>query len=263
MMTRMMGLMMVAGVCATAPLLAQDSFDTRRETISQAVQRVGSGTLRLQFKARQGVCGSGQSMNFYSNDRSRRNGEWESECEPGPVRVAIDLRDGTPTSLRFYVGGRWGALGDATEVGSVAASDAGRWFVRLAESGSGKVAREAITVATLADSSTVWPALLRIAKDANRERELRKSAVFWLGQAASDATAALNGLVDDESGDIEVRKSAVFALSQRPNGDGVPSLLSIARGNADPRVRRQAIFWLGQSGDARALAYFEDVLMKP
>jgi PBS lyase HEAT-like repeat len=260
---RMQGLILAFSAVTAVPLTAQESFESRRETVAQAVRRVGTGTLRLQFKARPGVCGSGQSMNFYSTDRSRRNSEWESECEPGPVRVAMDVSDGVPISLRFYVGGRWGASGSATDIGAVAASDAGRWFVRLAETGTGKVARDAITVSTLADSSTVWPTLLRIAKDDSRERELRKSAVFWLGQAASEATAALNGLVEDEDSDVEVRKSAVFALSQRPNGEGVPSLLSIARGRLDPRVRRQAIFWLGQSGDPRAVAYFEDVLMKP
>ncbi len=251
-----MGLIFAASVLTGMPLRAQES-------VAQAVRRVSNGTLRMQFKARAGVCGSGQSMSFSNSDRSRHNNEWQSECEPGPVRVAMDLSGGTPTAVRFYVGGRWGAAGNATDVGAIAASDAGSWFVKLAETGSGKVAKDAILVATLADSSVVWPDLLRIAKDANRERELRKSAVFWLGQAASDATAALNGLADDENGDIEVRKSAVFALSQRPNGEGVSALLTIARGKLDPRVRRQAIFWLGQSGDPRAVSYFEEVLAKP
>ena len=257
MSTRRIGLMLVACALTSTPVRAQES------TIAQAVRRVQIGTLRFQFKARAGVCGSGQSMSFNTRNSSRHNGEWESECEPGPVRIAMDISNGAPTALRYYVGGRWGASGDATDVGGVAASDAGTYFVRLAESGSGKVAREAITVSTLADSSLVWPTLVRIAKDVNRDRELRKSAVFWLGQAASDATAALNGLVEDENGDVEVRKQAVFALSQRPNGEGVPILLTIARGKLDPRIRRQAIFWLGQSGDPRAVSYFEEVLSRP
>ncbi len=256
MSARVMGLILAAGVLMGAPLRAQES-------IAQAVRRVGTGTLRFQFKARAGVCGSGQSMSFYTRGNRGRNGEWESECEPGPVRVALDLRDGAPASVRYYIGGRWGAMGDASDVGTVAASDAGRWFIRLAETGEGKVAREAITVATLADSSSIWPTLLRLAKDTGRPVELRKSAVFWLGQAASDATGALNGLAEDENGDVEVRKQAVFALSQRPNGEGVDALLAIARGKLDPRIRKQAIFWLGQSGDTRAVSYFEEVLTKP
>jgi hypothetical protein len=236
---------------------------TAQESVSQAVQRVHTGTLRLQFKARPGVCGSGRSMSFNTTDRGRRNGEWESECEPGPVRVALDLEDGVPVTLRYYVGGRWGAVNSGTNIGAVSAADAGAWFIRLAEQGTGRVAKEAVVVATLADSSTVWPTLLRIAKDSSRDRELRKSAVFWIGQAASDATASLAGLVDNETDDVEVRNAAVFALSQRPNGEGVPALLSIAQGKLDRRVRRQAIFWLGQSGDSRAIAYFEQVLTRP
>ena len=256
--TRMMGLILATGTLVGAQLRAQES------SVAQAVRRVNTGTLRLQFKARAGVCGSGQSMSFNSGERSRRhNGEWESECEPGPVRVAMDVSNGAPTAVRFYVGGRWGAAGDATDVGTVSASDAGRYFIHLAETGNGKVARDAVTVSTLADSSNVSPALLRVANDVNRDREARKNAVFWLGHAASDATAALNGLADDETGDVEVRKQAVFALSQRPNGEGVSALLTIARRKLDPRIRRQAIFWLGQSGDPRAVSYFEEVLSKP
>lgn len=247
---------MAAGLLlAGMPLRAQES-------LGGALRRVGSGTVRLQFKARDGVCGSGQSMSYNSRGRTSRNGEWESECEPGPVRVAIDVLNGSASALRFYVGGRWGSQGSATDIGAVPAAEAGAWFMRLAEQGEGKVAREAITVATLADSANVWPALLRLAKDDHRDRELRKSAVFWLGQAAGDAVADLRGLADDDGEDVEIRKSAVFALSQRPNGEGVGPLLTIAKGTGDARVRRQAIFWLGQSGDPRALAYFEDVLTK-
>lgn len=248
----------VAIACVTLAMPSQAQGD-----IAAAMRRVDVGTLRMEFGARPGVCGNGQSMNFNVDSRSRRrNGEWESECEPGPVRVAMDVRAGRPTAIRFYVGGRWGSGSGATDLGTISAREAGDWFVRLAESASASVAKDAIAVSTIADSAIVWPVLLRIAKDDSRERELRKSAVFWLGQATSDATAALNGLAEAEDEDVEVRKQAVFALSQRPDGEGVPTLLRIARGKLDARVRRQAIFWLGQSGDARALAYFENVLTR-
>jgi hypothetical protein len=37
----------------------------------------------------------------------------------------------------------------------------------------------------------------------------------------------------------------------------------VAKTNRNPEVRKQAMFWLGQSGDARALAFFQDVLARP
>jgi HEAT repeat protein len=65
--------------------------------------------------------------------------------------------------------------------------------------------------------------------------------------------------VDDDP-DAEVRKHAVFAMSQLPPDQGVPTLIVLARTHKDREVRKQAMFWLGQSGDPRALALFEEVL---
>ena len=54
----------------------------------------------------------------------------------------------------------------------------------------------------------------------------------------------------------------MFALSQRPRDEGVPVLIRVVRTNRDPEMRRKALFWLGQSGDPRALALFEELLTK-
>src|SRR5262249_20311322 len=103
-----------------------------------------------------------------------------------------------------------------------------------------------------------------IAKADNVTRKTRRSAVFWLGQAAGDAaTRGLNDLVNDGDADHEVRESAVFALSQRPHDEGVPALIRIAKENKDPDLRRKAIFWLGQPAAPRALSLFEELLPKP
>jgi HEAT repeat protein len=116
----------------------------------------------------------------------------------------------------------------------------------------------------LADSATVWPELLRIARDADVATETRRQAVFWVSQAAEvAATRGLDSLVAEDTIDREVREQAVFALSQRPREEGVPALLRIARTHHDPTLRRRAIFWLGQSNDPRALALFEELLTRP
>jgi HEAT repeat protein len=64
----------------------------------------------------------------------------------------------------------------------------------------------------------------------------------------------------DVDPEIGVRKKAVFALSQLPKDEGVPLLIGVARSHRSAEVRKQAMFWLGQSGDARALAFFEELL---
>ena len=91
---------------------------------------------------------------------------------------------------------------------------------------------------------------------------VRGQALFWLGQtAAKRAPAAIKAAIDEDP-EVEVKKKAVFALSQLPKEEGVPLLIGLARTHRSPEVRKQAMFWLGQSGDPRALAFFEEVLKR-
>ena len=151
-----------------------------------------------------------------------------------------------------------------TDLGTVGAREAAAYFLGLAAKDSGNNAEHAIFPAILADSVTVWPDLLRIARNPRISRRTRSQAVFWLGQAAGEAaTRGLSDLVDDRAADRDVREQAVFALSQRPHEEGVPALIRIVRENPDPELRKKAIFWLGQSDDPRALALFEELLTKP
>jgi len=146
----------------------------------------------------------------------------------------------------------------------VGTKDATIYLLSVAARDDSRIAENAIFPAVLADSVTIWPDLLKIAKDEKVSRKVRRSAVFWLGQAAGDAaTRGLTDLVADGDQDHEVRESAVFALSQRPHDEGVPALIRIAKDNKDPDLRRKAIFWLGQSDDPRALSLFEELLTKP
>ncbi len=237
--------------------------------IARRVAQVKDGTVRMSFASRSDVCGNGAgniSTNFGRNGNGKsisRHNEWEDECEAGPVRVAIDIADGKPIALRAYVGGRWRPGSDITDLGTVSVKEAVDYLLDDLARREGKVAGEAIFPATIADSAVVWPRLLVLAKDDSRSRDVRKQAVFWVSQAAGEkATAGLVEVVGDAAADQDVRLQAVFALSQRPKDEGVPALLDIAKNSKDPKIRKQAIFWLGQSGDPRAIGYFESVLTK-
>jgi hypothetical protein len=104
--------------------------------------------------------------------------------------------------------------------------------------------------------------MIRIARSED-DREVRKSAIFWLGNKASnEAVKLLKDVVDGSDEDADVKKSAVFAISQLPKEKSVPMLISIAKTNSSAAVRRNAIFWLGQTGDEKALEFFEEILLK-
>ena len=243
------------------------------QSIASRVARVNNGTVRMSFKVKPGICGSGNSIwhvggrgrtTWGDNWRSSRDVEYDIECSTGPARLVLDRTGGEITDVRFYVGGQWRPAGsDVVDLGMVPAQEAANYLVSLAQSERGSMGEKAIFPATMADSAEIWPALLKIARNPDIPRSTRTQSVFWLGQAAGEvATRGLNDLVVDNNVDREVREQAVFALSQRPREEGVPALIAVARTNKDPEIRKKALFWLGQSHDPRALDLFEELLTK-
>lgn len=245
-----------------ARLAAQD--------VAAGVNAVREGDVRLSFALRPDVCGYGRNV-WYSGrssvstggGRSSRDVEYDIDCDSGPGRLVIVRRDGEVAGIRFYVGGRWRASSVATDLGQVSSQNAAAYLISLAESHDGKPGRDAIFPATLADSVTVWPQLMRIARNQSRPRSTREGATFWLGQLAEEpATRGLVELVGDDALDRKVRESAIFALSNRRDGEGVSALINVVRTSKDPQLRRNALFWLGQSKDPRALDLIEELLTK-
>jgi HEAT repeat protein len=172
------------------------------------------------------------------------------------VRVDLTVENGNVVELETFVGGR--APQPALTVSTRAAVD---YLLALAERSGEPVGKHAILPALLADSVEPWPRLLQIAKNENAASQVRKSAIFWLGQAAGDkATQGLKSLLSDE--DVEVKKSAVFALSQIRGEQSVTALIDVVRTSKDKEVRKSALFWLSQKNDPRVLALFEDILLK-
>jgi len=260
---------------ARGALLLLVAGSATAQTLEQRVANAPDGSVRFSFAARPGVFGNGRNSiswgckdgdcrHQHTTDWQSDRDEWTEPCDSGPVRVALTKSGGRLTNLRVYVGGEWRPSTTATDLGMAGTKAATSYLLSLAARDDSRIAEKAIFPAVLADSVTIWPDLLKIAKDDNITRKVRRSAVFWLGQAAGDAvTKGLTDLVDDGTEDREVRESAVFALSQRPHDEGVPVLIRIAKENKDPDLRRKAIFWLGQSDDPRALSLFEELLTKP
>ncbi len=224
------------------------------QTVAERVGAAPDGKIRMTYAARPGVCGNGPNINTGRGD----NADWEWECEPGPVRVVLTKSGGEVTRVHTYVGGGWRAASRVADLGTVSASEAADYLTGLVRSGGDRASRDAVMPASIADSAVVWPALIDVARDANRPRRTRRVALQWVGMAAGDVVTDGQMVVDDA--DRETREQAVFAVSQLPKDEGVPLLIEVARSHRDPQVRRRALFWLGQSGDARAIDLFEELL---
>jgi len=104
--------------------------------------------------------------------------------------------------------------------------------------------------------------LLDLARDANEPVELRKNALFWLGQEGDIDAADLRELYDDAV-EFELKEHVIFVLSQRDESAAVDELMAIARSEEDTELRDKAIFWLGQTDDPRAAEFLMDLINRP
>ncbi len=259
-------------LCAAAALSAAVTPVAAGQDIARRLRGIEDGKVRFSYASKRDVCGNGRGqIGFGNGRRTVRDGrgrgrgwgsdDWESDCENGPVRVQLRVREGAAYDIDTYVGGRWRPNPRALDLGRVSAESAVAYLISIAETAGGDVAGDAIFPAMLADSVSVWPDLLRLARDRSLSRDTRKSAVFWLGQAAgAAATAGLDSIARDPDEEREIRFAAIFALSQRPEDEGVPLLIGIARTHPDFELRKRALFWLGQSDDPRSLDLFEEIL---
>lgn len=228
------------------------------QTLAQRVESAPDGWIRFAFEAREGVCGRNGSV--YVAGRDRRCG---CDCEPGPLRVDLQARSGEIVRLETSVGPEpEDRSGTVTDLGRVDPAAASAFLLDLAERASGDVGEDAIFPAVIARDIVAWPRLLEIARAARVPSKTRKTAVFWLGQEASEKAAeGLESVIRDE-GELEVRKQAVFALSQHGSERAVEALIEVARTSREPELRKSALFWLGQRADEdpRVLALFEEIL---
>lgn len=240
-----------------------------QQPLAARVTAVRDGAVQFEFAARDGVCGDGRSYIRVSGSMigAFNSSANSANCQPGPVRVLLQLSEARITSLREFAGPIPPSKSGVTELGEVSPAEAARYLLALAESDEdGRVANRAVFSAVLGRDVVAWPALLRIAKaERGGGGRGKHDVTFWLTQyaaaklAGSDNPFAAN---DDRDlgGEESLKEHAVFALAQLRNGEGIEPLIQVARTNTNPAVRAKAMFWLGESGDRRALDLFEQVL---
>jgi hypothetical protein len=227
------------------------------DTLAERVAAAPDAIVRMSFAARDGRCAhQGQSW------MRRGDQDWEAVCDGGPVRVQLEKAGAGVARLDTYLGGSWRPRNGITDLGDVDAAAARDFLLDLAERAPPGVAADAVMPAAIADAPDPWQRLLALARDGSRAQDVRRQAIFWLGQsAAREATAGLAEIADGDP-ETELQKAAVFALSQGRDSARVDALVKVARGHRNPEVVGSALFWLAQSEDPRALDLFEDILRK-
>jgi hypothetical protein len=237
--------------------------------------RVASApTPRVQFTyaARDGVCGNGRTFIRVNDNTWYGSGGWsDSErrdaCDQGPVRLVLDRAGREVVSIQTYVGPVPEAQPGITNIGRVRAADAAAYLLSLAERAEGRVSRDAIFPAVLADSVDVTARLLAIAQNQNGARETRRSAINWVARpfdaserAVANVATVLVAIAKDEDDNQNVRQSALRTLARLEHGAGTAALMELARDATRSWQAREALSALTSSGDPRARQHLRDVV---
>jgi HEAT repeat protein len=161
----------------------------------------------------------------------------------------------------------------------------------LAKEATSKLADSTVAAIALHEDGRVGQILEGIVRDSKVEN-IRKSAVFWLGQSEGE-TGFLSSLIANEQESLEVRKQAAFAIGVSKDASALPTLqslygqvtnrevkkqiifanfvnrdsdqavdflISAATKDEDRDVRKQAIFWLGQKAGQKAAQALTDTV---
>lgn len=244
------------------------------QSLAQRVESAPEGGVSFSFAAAEGVCGDGRT--FISVGRNMIFGSFtgtadaRERCEPGPVRVELSRSGRTITSIATTVGPGDSAMAQGTSLGTVPAPEAAEYLLSLAARLEGRPSKDAIFPAMLAEGANPWPRLLAIARDQNRPRETRRSAISWMSRAVgasrtppSTVVAALVALARAGDDNLDVRKQAVSALSRVEDPAGVDALMAMAGSTGDLWLAKEAASSLSRAGDPRARQFLRAVLRQP
>jgi hypothetical protein len=230
--------------------------------------------VQFRYAARADVCGAGSSIQIGTSTYISNGGgrffdtDGRPLCRRGPVVVRVTRAGGMVVGLDVEIAPESTPEG-VTDLGLVPAAAAAEYLLDLATRAEGRPGREAILPAVLADSATIWPGLIAIARNRALARAVRQSAMNWIGREldrssgedARRASAALIALATDQDEMLPVRQSAVSVLARSERAD-LTALTSMANGS-DTWLRQTAIQALANSGDPRAREYLRTALQDP
>lgn len=252
-----------------AIVLLAITVPARAQSLAARVESAPPGYVQFSFAARPGVCGNGSSWiqtspgNFTGTFMRSVDETLRTEgCEPGPVRVLLDRADRTIIAIRTYVG-PGASIPAGTDLGSVTPQEGVDYLLGLASSAEGRVGRDAILPATLADQARIGDRLLAVARNRDLPRETRTTALSALARGAEPVNPAdLVALARDESDNLQVRTQALSTLGRLEHGAGLPLLSGLASQTGSLWLAKEAMDVVAGSGDPRAREYLRSAVQQ-
>ncbi|HEX9565061.1 MAG TPA: hypothetical protein VF981_13850 [Gemmatimonadaceae bacterium] len=231
------------------------------QMVERRVAAAPEGNVSFHFASRADVCGDGRTY-IRADDMwmgSFNDAVRSLACERGPIRVVL-VRDGRDILRIETYAGPVAQEPGASDLGAVPAADAAAYLLGLAARVDGRPGRDAIMPAALADSALVTRDLLAIARNVDRSREVRRSALSWIVRrrgergelSAEEVSRTLVTIARDENETRTVRDQALSSLSRLGSASSLNALVAMTNGTAEAWLARRAVQLIASSGDPRA-----------
>ncbi len=253
----------VAGIVAVIAGAGESSAQPLASRIASSSAR----SAQFTYAARAGVCGDGRT---YISTREYFVGNYNSNtqlepCQPGPVRVVLDLADRAVIGIRTYVGNAPIPAG-VVDLGTVQPGEAAEYLVTVASRADGRIGRDAIFAALLGENVEISGRLLDIARDPARPLETRYAALSGLTrgnpQELDRIGAAIVQMAKNEDDTQRMRTHALAALVRLDGGAGIQPLIQLAGGNSSSWIARESMRVLARAGDPRARLYLRTAVQR-
>lgn len=101
--------------------------------------------------------------------------------------------------------------------------------------------------------------LMQRASKAGEPIELRKKALFWVGQDHHLSVDDLRQMYA-RFPEQEMKEQVIFVMSQRGGSDAADLLIDVVKKEKNQELRKKAVFWLGQTDDPRAVKVLEELI---
>jgi HEAT repeat protein len=253
-------------------LLISAAGSAGAQTLERRVAGAPDGNVTFTFASRADVCGDGRT--YIRADEmwmgSFNDGVRATACERGPIRVLL-IRDGKEVLRISTYAGPVAEEPGATNLGAVPAAEAASWLLGIASRIDGRPGREAIMPAALADSALVTRDLLAIARNTDRSRELRRSALSWVVRrrgergelTADEVSRTLVTIARDETEVRTVRDQALSSLARLESASSLDVLVAMTTGTTEAWLARRAVEMMASSGDPRAHDHLRSAAERP
>ena len=120
-----------------------------------------------------------------------------------------------------------------------------------------EVQKQVVFAYSQLDEDGVDP-LIKLARTSPHE-DIRKDAVFWLGQIGGSEVVAFYDDLLQNSTDPEVQKQVLFGLHEIGGDESLRKLADVAKSNKNVDLRKDAIFWISQTDHQSAPGLIESI----